>query len=105
VLFPLNLPRRRSGAAVRGWSGCGVEGASAPADFRGDRLADRQGASQPLHGSAPWEKDGPDPQGLRHGDFARRDDLIEKLEAYVIRHNETAKPYRWTYEGTPLKAT
>ncbi|MFI9163385.1 IS630 family transposase [Kitasatospora aureofaciens] len=41
---------------------------------------------------------------VRHGDFASRDDLIEKLEAYVIGHNETAKPYRWTYEGTPLKA-
>ncbi|QIY68457.1 transposase [Streptomyces sp. RLB1-33] len=41
---------------------------------------------------------------LRHGDFASRDDLIDKLEAYAIGHNETAKPYRWTYEGTPLKA-
>lgn len=41
---------------------------------------------------------------LRYGDFASRDDLIEKLGAYVIRHNETTKPYRWTYEGTPLKA-
>jgi hypothetical protein len=38
------------------------------------------------------------------GDFASRDDLIEKLEAYVIRHNENARPYRRTYEGTPLKA-
>ncbi len=26
------------------------------------------------------------------------------LDAYVIGHNETAKPYRWTYEGTPIKA-
>lgn len=41
---------------------------------------------------------------VRHGDFSSRDDLIEKLDAYVIGHNETAKPYRWTYEGTPLKA-
>lgn len=41
---------------------------------------------------------------VRHGDFADRNDLIEKLEAYTIGHNETAKPYRWTYEGTPLKA-
>lgn len=41
---------------------------------------------------------------LRHGDFASRNDLIEKLEAYVIGHNETIKPYRWTHEGTPLKA-
>ncbi|MEU1039686.1 IS630 family transposase [Streptomyces sp. NPDC005551] len=42
---------------------------------------------------------------VRHGDFASRDDLIEKLEAYVIGHNEAAKPYRWTYEGSLLKAT
>ncbi|MFI1800176.1 hypothetical protein ACH427_22880 [Streptomyces sp. NPDC020379] len=41
---------------------------------------------------------------LRHGDFAGRQDLIEKLKAYVIGHHDTAGPYRWTYEGTPLKA-
>jgi transposase len=41
---------------------------------------------------------------LRHGDFSSRDDLIDKLETYVINHNTTAKPYRWTYDGTPLKA-
>ncbi|AUG75759.1 IS630 family transposase [Kitasatospora sp. MMS16-BH015] len=41
---------------------------------------------------------------VRHGDFSSRDDLIDKLQAYVIGHNDTARPYRWTYEGTPLKA-
>jgi len=41
---------------------------------------------------------------LRHGDFSSRDDLIDKLDTYVINHNTTAKPYRWTYDGTPLKA-
>jgi transposase len=41
---------------------------------------------------------------LRHGDFSSRDDLIDKMDGYVIAHNETAKPYRWTYEGSPLKA-
>ncbi|MEV7342281.1 transposase [Streptomyces sp. NPDC093544] len=41
---------------------------------------------------------------LRHGDFASRDDLIDKLEAYAVGHNETANPYCWTYEGTRLKA-
>ncbi|WP_406405996.1 IS630 family transposase [Streptomyces sp. NBC_01643] len=40
---------------------------------------------------------------LRHGDFSSRDDLIDKLESYVIGRNETAKPYRWTYDGSPLK--
>ena len=41
---------------------------------------------------------------VRHGDFASRDDLINKIETYVIAKNTTAKPYRWTYDGTPLKA-
>ncbi|MEU0436196.1 IS630 family transposase [Streptomyces sp. NPDC006290] len=40
---------------------------------------------------------------LRHGDFSSRDDLIDKLESYVINHNSAAKPYKWTYDGTPLK--
>lgn len=40
---------------------------------------------------------------LRHGDFSSRDDLIDKLESYVIGRNETAKPFRWTYDGSPLK--
>ncbi|MGW7343937.1 IS630 family transposase [Streptomyces sp. NPDC054854] len=42
---------------------------------------------------------------LRHGDFSSRDDLIDELETYVIGRNETAKPYRWAYNGTPLKST
>ena len=31
-------------------------------------------------------------------------DLIDKIETYMIDKNTTAKPYRWTYDGTPLKA-
>jgi transposase len=42
---------------------------------------------------------------LRHGDFSSRDDLIDKLDTYVINHNTTARPYRWTYDGTPLKTS
>lgn len=41
---------------------------------------------------------------VRHGDFTSRDDLIDKIETYVIEKNAAAKPYRWTYDGTPLKA-
>jgi transposase len=41
---------------------------------------------------------------LRYGDFAGRGDLADKIEAFTILHNETAKPYRWTYDGTPRKA-
>lgn len=40
---------------------------------------------------------------LRHGNFTSRDDLIDKLDTYAIAHNTTAKPYRWTYDGSPLK--
>ncbi|MYS24840.1 Transposase [Streptomyces sp. DvalAA-14] len=40
---------------------------------------------------------------LRHGDFTSRDDLIDKLDSYIINRNETARPFRWTYDGTPLK--
>jgi transposase len=41
---------------------------------------------------------------IRHGDFHSRDDLIDEIDTYAIKHNDTAKPYRWTYDGTPLKA-
>jgi transposase len=41
---------------------------------------------------------------LRHGDFPTRDHLIAKIDGFGINHNLTARPYRWTYEGTPLKA-
>ncbi|WP_155369987.1 IS630 family transposase [Catellatospora vulcania] len=41
---------------------------------------------------------------LRHGDFSSRTDLINKIETYVIEKNTTTTPYRWTYDGTPLKA-
>jgi hypothetical protein len=33
------------------------------------------------------------------------EDLADKIENFVIVCNRTAKPYRWTYEGRPLKAT
>ncbi len=41
---------------------------------------------------------------LRYGDFPTPDDLISKIDRFGISHNQAAKPYRWTYEGTPLKA-
>jgi transposase len=41
---------------------------------------------------------------LRHGTFPSRDHLIDKIDRFGINHNQAAKPYRWTYDGTPLKA-
>ena len=42
---------------------------------------------------------------LRRGQFTSRDDLAEKIDKFVLAYDQTdAKPYRWTYDGTPLKA-
>jgi transposase len=42
---------------------------------------------------------------LRRGEFTSQQDLADRIENFVIVYNRTAKPYRWTYEGRPLKAT
>jgi transposase len=42
---------------------------------------------------------------LRHGDFTSRDDLIEKMDAWMIQRNEHARPFRWTYQGAPPNET
>ncbi|WP_091461449.1 hypothetical protein [Micromonospora inyonensis] len=41
---------------------------------------------------------------IRQGDFTSRADLIDRIATRVINKNTTAKPYRWTYDGTPLEA-
>ena len=41
---------------------------------------------------------------LRRGEFTSRQHLADKIEDFVIVYNRTAKPYRWTYDGRPLKA-
>lgn len=38
---------------------------------------------------------------LRHGDFSSRPDLLEKVTDFTIVHNETARPFRWNYQGRP----
>ena len=42
---------------------------------------------------------------LRRGEFTSRQDLADKIENVTIAYNRTAKPYRWTYDGRPLKVT
>ncbi|MFF3343224.1 transposase [Streptomyces flavidovirens] len=43
---------------------------------------------------------------LRRGQFASQEELAEKIDEFVLAYDQTdAKPYRWTYDGTPLKAT
>ena len=41
---------------------------------------------------------------LRRGDFASRDDLIEKITNFITTYNRTAKPFRWTYDAKLLRA-
>ncbi|WP_198946227.1 transposase, partial [Pseudofrankia asymbiotica] len=43
-------------------------------------------------------------QLLRRGDFTSRDNLANKILHFIEVHDRTAKPYRWTYTGEPLKA-
>jgi transposase len=42
---------------------------------------------------------------LRRGEFTSRQDLADKIENVTIAYNRTAKPYRWTYDGRPLRVT
>jgi transposase len=41
---------------------------------------------------------------LRRGDFASRDDLIKKIITFIQTYNNTAKPFRWTYDAKLLRA-
>jgi hypothetical protein len=41
---------------------------------------------------------------LRRGEFSSRQDLADKIETFIEVYDRTAKPFRWTYDGSPLKA-
>lgn len=41
---------------------------------------------------------------IKRGEFTSVDDLVAKLMAFIEAYNQTATPFRWTYEGKPLKA-
>jgi transposase len=40
---------------------------------------------------------------LRRDDFASRDELVAKIMAWITEYNRNAKPFAWTYNGSPLK--
>jgi transposase len=40
---------------------------------------------------------------LRNGEFASVDDLAERIIAFINDYNRRARPFRWTYDGRPLK--
>lgn len=41
---------------------------------------------------------------LRRGEFVSREHLANKILKFFTHYNRTAKPFRWTYDGHPLKA-
>jgi transposase len=40
---------------------------------------------------------------LRHGEFSSVDDLADRIIAFINDYNRRARPFRWTYDGRPLK--
>lgn len=40
---------------------------------------------------------------LRRGEFDSRDDLIARMMTFIADYDATAKPFKWTYDGKPLK--
>jgi hypothetical protein len=41
---------------------------------------------------------------LKRGEFRSVEDLVGKVMAFIADYNRTATPFRWTYDGRPLKA-
>ena len=41
---------------------------------------------------------------IRNGNFTSRQDLIDKLLAFITDYDQTAKPFKWTYAADPLVA-
>jgi DDE superfamily endonuclease len=42
---------------------------------------------------------------LKRGEFGSVEDLVGKVMAFIADDNRTATPFRWTYDGRPLKAS
>jgi transposase len=42
---------------------------------------------------------------LKRGEFTSVEDLVAKVMACIADYNRTATPFRWTYDGRPLKAS
>ncbi|MFG2586579.1 IS630 family transposase [Streptomyces malaysiensis] len=41
---------------------------------------------------------------LRRGEFTSRQDLIDQIRGFTLAYDDEARPFRWAYDGTPLKA-
>lgn len=46
----------------------------------------------------------PDRRRLRRGEFTSRQDLIDKITDFTLGAADEARPFRWAYDCTPLKA-
>jgi len=42
-------------------------------------------------------------QVIQRGEFTSRTDMIDKIMDYIADYDTHAKPFKWTYDGTPLK--
>ncbi|MCX4594804.1 transposase [Streptomyces sp. NBC_01340] len=42
---------------------------------------------------------------LRRGEFTSRQDLIDQIREFALAYDDEARPFRWTYDGTALKAS
>jgi hypothetical protein len=42
---------------------------------------------------------------LKRGVFASVSELVDRIMAFIVDYNHTARPFRWTYDGRPLQAT
>lgn len=41
---------------------------------------------------------------LKRGEFGSVDELVARISMFITDYNQKAQPFRWTYEGKPLKA-
>ncbi|WTK17818.1 transposase [Streptomyces sp. NBC_01525] len=41
---------------------------------------------------------------LRRAEFTSRQDLIDQITDFTLGYDDEARPFRWTYDCTPLKA-
>jgi len=40
---------------------------------------------------------------INRGVFSSADDMVSRVMAFIADYNRTAKPFRWTYDGSPLR--
>jgi transposase len=41
---------------------------------------------------------------IKRGVFTSPDDMVSRIMTFIEEYNKTAKPFRWTYDGSPLRA-